>query len=237
MAALLTVYTVNSAFCDCENVTTRTEPISVERETPKHCAPMSDDWSLGVKHGNCANTTLSFCFPGPQAFRLSDNFMKFMAKKKRTSALTAENVAQFKINHTNILEEIPVKLHNSELSKALLCELARGDNGTSSFEKLDLSVNPYLEKHVESLQDELDDMIGQMETLHDYLKEAQLNKQKRMKFLQERRAINKDRKKSGLELLVRGIVVVVVVVSMHAIETLVTVRILGMTVAPVTALM
>lgn len=136
-----------------------------------------------------------------KAFRLSDKFMKFMMNKKRTTALTADNVAQFKITHTNILEEIPVKIHNSELSKALLCELSKADNSASSFEKLDLSVNPYLEKHVESLQDEIDGMIGQMENLHEYLREAQQNKQKRMKFLQERRAKNRDRKKSGMELL------------------------------------
>merc|ERR1712118_172442 len=98
-----------------------------------------------------------------------------------------------------ILEEIPVQVHNPELSKALLCELVKGDHGSSSFDKLDLSVNPFLEKHVESLQDELEDMIGEMEKVHDYLKSAQQNKQLRMKFLQERKSINKERKKSGLE--------------------------------------
>ena len=127
-----------------------------------------------------------------------------MASKNNIGALTAKKVAQFKLSHSNILEEIPIKIHNAEITKALLCELAKDDNGASAFEKLDLSVNPYLEKHVESLQDELESMIGEMDKLHDYLKGAQLNKQKKMKFLQERKAINKERKKSGLEPLVRA---------------------------------
>ena len=127
--------------------------------------------------------------------------MEFMSGKKGKKGLTAAKVAEFKITHSNILEEIPIKIHNAELTKALLVELARGDNGVSSFEKLDLAVNPYLEKHVESLQDELDDMIGEMAKMHDYLKGAQLVKQKRMKWIQERKATNRERKKSGLELL------------------------------------
>lgn len=119
--------------------------------------------------------------------------------QKANGMLTSKAVAEFKISHTNILEEIPVMVSNGEYTKALLCELAKGERGSASFEKLDLSVNPYLEKHVESLQEELDDMIGEMASLHDYLKDAQLNKQKRMKWIQERKAENRERKKSGLE--------------------------------------
>jgi hypothetical protein len=139
-----------------------------------------------------------------QAFRLSDKFMQFMANKKSTKSLTAENVAQFKLSHANILEEIPIKIKNNELTKALLFELAKADNGAAAFEKLDLSVNPYLEKHVESLQDELEEMITEMVKMHDYLKGAQLIKQKKMKWIQERKATNRERKKSGLEPLVGG---------------------------------
>ena len=128
--------------------------------------------------------------------------MAFMASKKSSKTLTAAKVAEFKLSHANILEEIPIQIHNPELSKALLMELARGDsNGASDFETLDLSVNPYLEKYVEALQDELEEMIGEMAKLHDYLKGAQLVKQKRMKWIQERKATNRERKKSGLELL------------------------------------
>lgn len=126
--------------------------------------------------------------------------MQFMAGKKKTT-LTAKDVAEFKLSHANLLEEIPIKIHNNELSKALLLELAEGDHGASSFEKLDLSVNPFLEKQVETVQVKLDGMIGEMARMHDYLKNAQQNKQKRMKWLQERKATNRERKKSGLELL------------------------------------
>lgn len=134
-----------------------------------------------------------------KAYRLSDKFMAFMKSKKGSPALTSVKVAEFTISHGNILEEIPIKIHNSELAKALLVELAKSDHGVAAFTKLDLSVNPYLEKHMESLQDELDDMTGEMAQLHEYLKRAQLDKQKRMKSMQERKALNKERKKSGLE--------------------------------------
>jgi translation initiation factor 3 subunit H len=56
------------------------------------------------------------------------------------------------LSFNDIVEEIPVTIHNSRLSNAMLYELeeVKGVGGLD-FERLDLSANPFLERNLDSL--------------------------------------------------------------------------------------
>lgn len=79
------------------------------------------------------------------------------------------------IDPKNIFEEVPVKLTNPSIAKALLADVASGvhaeieagENGLynvgtdTTFDRLDLSTNPYLEKHLEFLCSWVDDLASE----------------------------------------------------------------------------
>lgn len=79
------------------------------------------------------------------------------------------------INPRNIFEEIPVKLTNPGLVQAFIVDIAdgsyidpvTGDSGLydatadTTFDRLDLSTNPYLEKHLEFMSGWVDDLAAE----------------------------------------------------------------------------
>jgi translation initiation factor 3 subunit H len=69
------------------------------------------------------------------------------------------------INPKDIFEEVPVKLTNPGLVQVLLADVADGVHPTSkadtTFDRLDLSTNPYLEKHLEFLCGWVDDLAAE----------------------------------------------------------------------------
>ena len=69
-----------------------------------------------------------------------------------------------------IFEEVPVALSNPGLVRALLADVADGRHGDAdghiygedtNFDRLDLSTNPYLEKHLEFLSSWVDDLAAE----------------------------------------------------------------------------
>mmetsp|Transcript_16303 Transcript_16303/g.32786 ORF Transcript_16303/g.32786 Transcript_16303/m.32786 type:complete len:358 (+) Transcript_16303:84-1157(+) len=69
-----------------------------------------------------------------------------------------------------IFEEVPVNLSNPGLVRALLADVADGRHGDTdghvygedtNFDRLDLSTNPYLEKHLEFLSSWVDDLAAE----------------------------------------------------------------------------
>lgn len=88
-----------------------------------------------------------------KCFRLSD---EYLVKKDQA---------------TNIFEELPIKLTNPGLCQALLTDLACPEE--TNFDRLDLSTNPYLEKHLEFLCTWVDDL---REEQHKFSGMARRNK-------------------------------------------------------------
>jgi translation initiation factor 3 subunit H len=86
------------------------------------------------------------------------------------------------INPSNIFEEVPVKLTNPGLVQALLVDVADGAyvdavTGESvlhdavadtTFDRLDLSTNPYLEKHLEYMCGWVDDLAAEQHKFQYY---------------------------------------------------------------------
>mmetsp|Transcript_21967 Transcript_21967/g.26490 ORF Transcript_21967/g.26490 Transcript_21967/m.26490 type:complete len:344 (+) Transcript_21967:37-1068(+) len=84
------------------------------------------------------------------------------------------------IDPRNIFEEVPVVLSNPGLIRAFLCDVADGMHGDSlqaaagantpdtTFDRLDLSTNPYLEKHMEFLCNWVDDLAAEQQKFQYY---------------------------------------------------------------------
>jgi len=134
-----------------------------------------------------------------KAYRLTQNFMALYEQKR----FTKESMIKNGISFHNIFEEIPISIHNSHLVTAFLTEL--GDSGKiqddSSVAALDLSTNPFLEKNLEVLLDNMDDLGAEQSKFQYYQRNLQKHLQQQNTWLQKRRAENLARKAAGEELL------------------------------------
>lgn len=110
-----------------------------------------------------------------KCYRLSDECVEM--KKKDSNAF---------INPKNIFEEIPVVLTNPGLARALLTDIASSsatsgavasknalvDMGTdTTFDRLDMSTNPYLEKHLEFLCGWVDELASEQHKFQYYTRQ------------------------------------------------------------------
>jgi translation initiation factor 3 subunit H len=112
-----------------------------------------------------------------------------------------ENEENAFIDPRKIFEEVPVKLTNPRLVKALLMDVADGVHDDSSnlqlfekehntnrlgsstvkttFDRLDLSTNPYLEKHLEFLCGWVDDLAVEQQKMQFYARQLHRDKHRR----------------------------------------------------------
>ena len=109
-----------------------------------------------------------------KAYRLSDETIK--AKTRGTNNF---------ISPKNIFEEIPLTLTNPGLVRALLSDISDGSNSSNfvdkenlyemgadtSFDRLDMSTNPYLEKHLEFLCLWVDDLAAEQHKFQYYTRQ------------------------------------------------------------------
>jgi len=131
-----------------------------------------------------------------KAYRLTQSFMKLY----RTQSFTKDSLNKSNVSYKDIFEEIPIRIHNSLLSSALLYELQEA-GAESDFEKLDLSTNPFLEKNLEFLVECLDDLSSEQTKLQYYQRNLQRQLVQQNQWLQKRRAENAARKAAGEPLL------------------------------------
>jgi len=139
-----------------------------------------------------------------RAFRLSDTFVDVYKRGQFTS----ESFAQMDIQSENILEEIPIHIHNSHLVGALLTDFDSQAQVSepiktidSEFERLDLSVNPYLEKNLEYLCLFVDDIIQEHNKVRDHERQLAKQRTQQAKWFQDRKAENEQRIIDGKEAL------------------------------------
>lgn len=121
------------------------------------------------------------------------------------------------LDPSEIFEELPIEIKNPSLVKALLYNVASGDyNGEDSaaaaataapgnaaygvdttFDRLDLSTNPYLEKHLEFLCTWVDDLASEQNKFQYYMRGLARNAASGSRF--DKRSNRKDEKTAILD--------------------------------------
>ena len=108
-----------------------------------------------------------------KCYRLTDEVVQLRASGKNNF-----------INPRNIFEEVPVTLNNPGLVRALLRDVGDGYHGPygqeitgtdTTFDRLDLSTNPYLEKHLEFLCSWVDDLAAEQYKFQHYTRSLRNN--------------------------------------------------------------
>ena len=94
------------------------------------------------------------------------------------------------VNPRNIFQEVPITLNNPGLIRALLRDMGDGLHGPygaetsgtdTTFDRLDLSTNPYLEKHLEFLCSWVDDLAAEQYKFQHYTRSLRGNVDSRSK--------------------------------------------------------
>jgi len=108
-------------------------------------------------------------------------------------------IARIGLSFDDIFEEIPIKIHNNLLTKALLWELDEIAEMDPDFERLELSTNPFLEKNLEFLIECLDDLSQEQNKFTYHQRTIQRQLQQQAQWLQKRKTENAIRKNKGEE--------------------------------------
>jgi len=132
-----------------------------------------------------------------KAYRLTLSFMDLY----KNQSFTKESLTKAAVTYNDIFEEIPVKIHNSSLITAFLCELEDQGSMESDFDRLDLSTNPFLERNLEFLIECLDDLGVEQNKFQYHQRSVQRQQAQQAAWLQKRRAENVARKQNGEEAL------------------------------------
>mmetsp|Transcript_19960 Transcript_19960/g.60448 ORF Transcript_19960/g.60448 Transcript_19960/m.60448 type:complete len:326 (-) Transcript_19960:845-1822(-) len=97
-----------------------------------------------------------------KALRLSDRFMELMHFNGGGKPFPF-------MAPGDVYEDLPLRIRNSGLGQAYLLGLGETGIADTSFDLLDLSTQPYLEKHLETLSSWIDDLCEQQVTFHRYV--------------------------------------------------------------------
>ena len=89
------------------------------------------------------------------------------------------------VSQTNIFEELPIVIHNSHLAEAFLYELDEKIR-VPSFDILDPSRKPYLEKHLELTIDCLDDVSTELNKFYFHQRNITRQQQQQAAYLQRK---------------------------------------------------
>lgn len=98
------------------------------------------------------------------------------ATSTTTTTTTSQKNAAPPLDPKQIFEEIPIKLRNPGLVRALLCDVSEGSYtedriDTTYFDRLDLSTNAYLEKYLERLCTWVDDLSTEQQKFQYYARQ------------------------------------------------------------------
>ncbi|OQS04131.1 eukaryotic translation initiation factor 3 subunit H [Thraustotheca clavata] len=123
-----------------------------------------------------------------KAYRLSETFQE----QYKTQALKD-------IRSSNILEEIPIQLNNSEIAQCYLLELQK--QSACEFDRLDLATNTYLENSLQNLSAWADELAQEHYKFQGYERAVAKQRTQIASWLQKRREENKIRQDNGEDLL------------------------------------
>uniref|UniRef100_A0A7S3LS17 Eukaryotic translation initiation factor 3 subunit H n=1 Tax=Aplanochytrium stocchinoi TaxID=215587 RepID=A0A7S3LS17_9STRA len=156
-----------------------------------------------------------------KAYRLTDEFVQMYREAKSGTANAAQaaaemaraaqaallgetkNLAKAIPGVERFLQEIPIEITNSHYVHVYLRDIAeeKGDGLDTQPDRLDLSTDPYLEKNLEYLVDEVDNLEAEQHKMQYHQRQIQKQQQQQQKWLQQRRMENKAREEHGEPLL------------------------------------
>jgi len=130
-----------------------------------------------------------------RAFRLTKTFM---AAYNPACPMTPEMIREYELTHEDVFEELPIIIHNGALVRAMLYELdAHHKPDTSA--RLDLSIQPYIEKNLEFLCECADDLGTEQSKLQYHLRNVARQHAQQQQFWKSRQQDNIRRQAEGLE--------------------------------------
>ncbi|KAI9100986.1 hypothetical protein DFS34DRAFT_612752 [Phlyctochytrium arcticum] len=157
-----------------------------------------------------------------RALRLCDGFMELYKTKK----FTMDSLIQNKLTPTSIFQSLPIKIRNSHLLTALLHELDEQSSFLNSlqnslsipsstytpripnvspfspnFEKLELGLESYLEKHLEYLGETVEEHGQEQWRWQAWQRNVQKEQARLQQIVAKRRAENSARVAQGLSLV------------------------------------
>lgn len=133
-----------------------------------------------------------------KAIRLKDSFIEVFKEGK----VAGKDLREANVTWKEVFVEIPIKVHNSLLTQALISELQPDSIATQGdFDRLNLSVAPFLERNVESLMECVDDVMNEQQKVTQYHKNVARQAQAQATWLQKRKQENQARRTAGEELL------------------------------------
>lgn len=129
-----------------------------------------------------------------RAYRLTEAFMKVYASQDFTHASFSQHGAFAE----DILEEVPIQVHNSHLAHAFLYELRESKLMSTENDRLHINVNEYIEKTLGSLNKCVDEYASEQSTLLYHERALARQKTQQQQWIQKRAADNEIRSKQGL---------------------------------------
>ena len=127
-----------------------------------------------------------------KAFRLTEAFYDEYKK----GAFKSESVTTNEIASETIFEEIPIKLHNTELVN---CWLLENVQDAGAFDRLDLSTSEYLENKVSNLAAWCDELAQEHYKFQNYERNCHKQKSHYAQWISKRKEENKLRTEKGIE--------------------------------------
>jgi len=132
-----------------------------------------------------------------KAYRLTPKCMSLIDSGKFTN----KNFNRHRVDSTDLLEEVPLKVHNSHLVHGFLYDLRESKTMSRDFDALRLTSNPFLQRNLESLSQCIDDYAGEQSKFQFHQRQVARQKAQHASFITKRNAENDARKQQGKDLL------------------------------------
>lgn len=134
------------------------------------------------------------------AYRLSESFIAC----KKDGTFTTESLTKNNLSYRNIFEKLPVEIHNSHLVTLFLQSLENKNleqNPAASFDNnfsgLDISIDSFLEKNIESIFDSIDQFHADQGNYNYYQRQLSREKLKIQQWQHKRNVENSHLSAAG----------------------------------------
>jgi translation initiation factor 3 subunit H len=134
-----------------------------------------------------------------RAFRLSNAFMEAYEKSNGKYGFSADLLTKYDLDGTTIIEDIPIRIHNSHLVHGFLYEYREQKELHSTFDSLSLSHSASIEKALTTLSSQVEDLVVEQTRYTIYQRMCARQKVAQQTFLSKRAQDNEIRALQGKE--------------------------------------
>jgi translation initiation factor 3 subunit H len=128
-----------------------------------------------------------------KAVRLTDSFMDLF----RSGNFSQESLVKKEVTSADIFREIPIRITNSALVRALLIDFDNSNRLNCDFDRLNLTTNPFLEKNLEFLIDCIDDLSVELNKFQYHQRNVQRIRSQQEAYLQKKKQETHARRLGG----------------------------------------